>query len=188
MPDLSAWALVGAFTVEQAATLWCGCDPAKNSLTRPDSERTQIEPIKQMLSAAIESGELDADTSKNVFANIGNHSGSLVSRVALCDYAESKNQHPAFLFDTLLPENDVRTKAKNKGGRPPGYDWDAFIIEIIRVANSPDGLPDTQAKLIKHMQQWCQETWGNEPSDSVVKDRISKIYKGIGKGRKPVND
>ena len=105
MTDLSAWALVDAFTVEQAACLWCGGNPAKNPRMRTDPERAQIEPYKQMLVAAIQSGELEPDTSANPLHFIGDHSESLISRGALRAYAESKNQRPAFLFDTPLPGN-----------------------------------------------------------------------------------
>ena len=68
---------------------------------------------------------------------------------------------------------------KNKGGRPREYDWDAFMIEIIRVANSPDGLPDTQAELIRDMLQWCENNWGKQPADSYVRSKISLIYNGL---------
>lgn len=50
-------------------------------------------------------------------------------------------------------------------------------MEIIRRANTPDGLPATQADLIRDMLQWFVETEGKEPAESAVKSRISKIYK-----------
>lgn len=75
---------------------------------------------------------------------------------------------------------------KNKGGRPPDYDWDAFNTEIIRVADL-DGLPGpdggegwrTQADLIRYMLDWCEKNWGRQPAESTVKMRISKIFQRV---------
>lgn len=64
---------------------------------------------------------------------------------------------------------------KNTGGRPPRYDWDAFIREMMRLANQPDGLPD-RAALTKIMVGWCMEAWGSAPADSVTRDRIARWY------------
>jgi hypothetical protein len=50
-------------------------------------------------------------------------------------------------------------------------------MEIVRRANLPDGLPDTQADLVRDMLTWFQTTYGQEPADSAVKARISKIYR-----------
>ena len=48
-----------------------------------------------------------------------------------------------------LPKSEDDLTAKLKGGRPREYGWDALANEIIRIANSPDGLPETQAELIE---------------------------------------
>ena len=65
----------------------------------------------------------------------------------------------------------------NVGGRPAEYDWDSFMLEIIRRANTPDGLPDSQAELIREMLQWFTDKFGSEPAESSLKLRTSKIYK-----------
>lgn len=70
----------------------------------------------------------------------------------------------------------LNTNIANKGGRPQEYDWDTFVVEIIRRANTPDGLPETQAELIRDMLTWFSETCGREPAESSVKGRIAKIY------------
>lgn len=65
---------------------------------------------------------------------------------------------------------------KNRGGRPPRYDWDAFDREIVRIANTVDGLPVRPA-LQRQMLAWCHHGWGdNTPAESVVRDRIAKLY------------
>lgn len=190
--DLSHWGLVDTFTVEQAACLWVGIDPSTSSYSRSELENSQFTPILQLISAAIQAGNLPADSSRNVYSRIGGYSKTLVTREDLKVLAISKGQHPAFLFDTLmsdiegeeLPESESALPAKSKGGRPREYDWDALTIEIIRIANSPDGLPETQAELIEQLLQWCENTWGKQPAESSVKSRISKIFNELGLGQK----
>ena len=191
VPDLSTWTLVDVFTVEQAACLWVNVDPSTNNSLRPTAETSRIAPITQMLFGSIGTGDLRADSSKNVYARTGDYSRSLVSRDDLRSLAAKKNQRPSFLFDTLLQdqpvsgsvEDDETVGKPSKGGRPPEYDWDEFTIEIIRIADL-DSLPYKQSELIERMLQWCEDTWGRQPSESNVKGRISRIYNGLGRGQK----
>jgi hypothetical protein len=76
-------------------------------------------------------------------------------------------------------ESEPESPVRNKGGRPAKYDWDAFMVEIIRIANSIDGLPDRPADLVKMMQEWFHKTIGEEPAESAVKQRVYRIYKGL---------
>lgn len=71
--------------------------------------------------------------------------------------------------------------------RPPKYDWDLFYAEIIRIANTPDGLPETQATLKDNMLSWFNERFGEEPSDSSVKKKIIKIYKYLDEVKKSLD-
>jgi hypothetical protein len=193
--DFSNWAIVDIFTVEQAACLWVGVDPASASYRRSAEDKTNVAAIQQALSGALASGILEGDSTRNIFSDIGNFKETLVSRENLRAFAEQKGQRPAFLFDTLigasaeleLPAEDISREEtpKNKGGRPVEYDWDAFTIEIICIADGIDGLPETQAELISQMLEWCESTWGKEPAESSIKSRISLIYNGLGKGQKP---
>lgn len=199
---VSMWMHVDAFTVDQASALWCGADPALMGpmMIRAPSE---VRAVHQMLTAAIVSGALPADTSGNAFRLIGKHSDSLVTRRDLETFARAKGLYPAFLFDTLAPfskteRHPTRLAASRpetnmppadmagleptippaaKGGRPQTYDWDSFTLEIIRRADSLDGLPDVQAELIRDMLQWFRDTYDVEPAESSVKARISKIYR-----------
>ena len=63
-----------------------------------------------------------------------------------------------------------------KVGRPEGYDWNACMGEIIRLADM-DGLPAIQADLVRHLMGWFEERFGKSPADSVIKSRISPLYK-----------
>ena len=106
MPDYATWALADALTVEQAACLWAGADPTGNSFRRPPEETERIAAIRQMLTAAIQNGELAGDSSANVFRHIGDHSKTLVRREALHAFAEKKGQRPAFLFERSASNDD----------------------------------------------------------------------------------
>lgn len=195
MPKVSNWMHVEVFTVNQAAALWCGLDPSVMDMYDVCSPSEAVA-VKQMITGAIVMKQLAANSDGNTYALIGNYSESLVSREELKAYAEQKRLYPAFLFDTLAPFNEKKpfshtsseTKqasitpnappiGRNVGGRPVEYDWDSFIMEIIHRANCPDGLPETQADLIRDLLQWFSNTYGNEPAESAVKQRISKIYK-----------
>lgn len=174
-PDLSGWSLLDTFTVEDAACLWVGIDPSTPPTDRSKLEISQFTPIFKLLSMAIKDDILPMNSSRNLFGDRGKYSSFRVTRNDLKVFAKSKGVQPAFLFDTLMP----------KGGRPLKYDWDAFTIEIIRIANTIDGLPDSQAELIKELLQWCRDNWNKEPADSSVKSRVSKIYHDLGLGQKP---
>ncbi len=196
MSEISNWMFVDAFTVDQAAALWCEIDPTD---ILSGAKRSEIGAIKQMLTAAILAGEIGVDDSHNPFRSIGDHSSSIVRRTVLEAYAKNRNLYPRFLFDTLAPFAEAEPawmpaikkplKASeqpvplNRGGRPQEYDWDTFLLEIIRKANTPDGLPDKQADLVKDMLFWFQETYSNEPAESAVKARISKIYRYLAEAK-----
>lgn len=198
---VSNWMNVDLFTVEQAAALWIGIDPsttmAVDSLNPPEYLAT-----KQMLVAAIISGELSADTSTNALRIIGDHNRSLVSRESLEGFARKRELFPAFLFNTLAPfdasvsilgirrtvtghqsNSATSSTSINHGGRPPQYDWDTFVLEVIRRANLPDGLPDKQADLVRDMLSWFQDKYSAEPAESAVKSRISKIYRYLSEAK-----
>ena len=64
-------------------------------------------------------------------------------------------------------------------GRPRTWKWDDFGKEVTRIANTPDGLPENQADLVRTMSSWCLDTWGAEPADSLIRERISETYRHI---------
>lgn len=198
MSLVSHWMHVDLFTVDQAAALWAGFDPA--GLYSTDSLRpSEVVAAKQMIVSGVVSGEIAADSTTNYLARIGDYSTSLISRANLETFAQTRNLFPAFLFDTLARfegtggtmgsnlsatttlQREFPTPSANRGGRPHQHDWNTFILEVIRRANQPDGLPDTQAELVRDMLAWFQSTYGREPAESSVKERISKIYKHLAK-------
>jgi hypothetical protein len=206
MTLVSHWMHVDLFTVEQAAALWAGFDPARLSPAKA-LWPSEVVAAAQMVTAGILSGEIRANTSTNPYVLIGNHSASLVSRADLETFARKRGLFPAFLFDTLASFEGTggfassRQPARvqtlsaltpipapaalpapnpptaNRGGRPQEYDWNSFALEIIHRANQPDGLPETPAELIRDMLAWFQTEFGREPAESSVRERISKIYR-----------
>lgn len=195
MAAISNWMHVDIFTVDQASALWCEYDPAKISILGYNNP-PEIMAAKQLLIGGIVSGAIVSDSSRNSLHIIGNFSETLISRAEPEKFARMKKLFPAFLFDTLAPFEKAespldrfnRLAAKmtpvpppvqpaNLGGRPTEYDWDSFMLEIIRRANTPDGLPDSQAELVREMLQWFTDKFGSEPAESSVKQRTSKIYK-----------
>jgi hypothetical protein len=69
-------------------------------------------------------------------------------------------------------------RQKHKGGRPAKYDWEAFYIEVIRIADL-DGVPPRH-DLAKQMQQWTEDIWGEQPSPTVIREKLAKIYARVG--------
>ena len=88
---------------------------------------------------------------------------------------------PALIEHEPTPAPPESTPAAKAAHRPRKYDWDSFLREIVRIANKPDGLPETQADLEKQMAAWCLSEWGNEPAESMIRDKVSDIYREKGR-------
>jgi hypothetical protein len=80
---------------------------------------------------------------------------------------------------TPLPSPPEQERApRGAGGRPPHKARDAFIRELVRLANSPDGLPDPAA-LFRHMLQWGEDEFGDDaPSETTVRGWIAECVPG----------
>jgi hypothetical protein len=66
-------------------------------------------------------------------------------------------------------------KVTGRGGRPPKYDWEAFHIEITRIALADGELPD-RAELHRRMSAWCGNRWAEQPEESELRKRMSRLY------------
>lgn len=67
-------------------------------------------------------------------------------------------------------------RPKNPGGAPTRYDWDRVWTEIVRIANSPDGLPG-RPTLMRHLYDKMTEwNWEELPSESAIKTKLSRLY------------
>jgi hypothetical protein len=65
---------------------------------------------------------------------------------------------------------------QERRGAPAKYRWNDFYAEIA-VRADRDNLPDKQADLERDMLLWCEDTWGQAPAESVVRERIAPIYR-----------
>lgn len=80
----------------------------------------------------------------------------------------------ALLSPPIAEPSRDESNTRNPGGRPKKFDEDAVIRELMQLANRPDGLPETKAELQRHLLEWCQTKFGEEPSLSTVKRWIDK--------------
>ncbi len=85
------------------------------------------------------------------------------------------------------PGDMVSAEQKKPVGRPEKFEWDEFWSEVALKAEF-EGLPETQAKLQDDMLAWCLQTWGREPAESTVKNRLSDLYERLRKERKRISE
>jgi len=94
-------------------------------------------------------------------------------------WIENWEQQPA---ESMIRDKFAKLKRAlegSTGGRPRKVGWDEFRIEVVRVANTPDGLPD-EPELIKHMLEWVPEDWLNPPAENTMRAEISHLYRTLG--------
>jgi hypothetical protein len=83
---------------------------------------------------------------------------------------------------TPSPATVQTAVARSAGGRPRKHDWEGALINLISIANDPDGLPDgpgSQAAIVRLMLQWFQENAGEEPAESEVKRYARRIVEAL---------
>lgn len=74
---------------------------------------------------------------------------------------------------TRVPRDAGHVTLARKGGRPEKYDWDSVIKIVVTIANSPNGLPETQDHLIRKVQEAYEQAHGKEaPSPSRLKEKL----------------
>ena len=75
------------------------------------------------------------------------------------------------------PKSDARgtSSRQGAGGRPPKFDWVVFDAKIVCIAERPDGLPERHT-LTHYMLDWCSTHWESSPSESVVRERVARLY------------
>ena len=74
------------------------------------------------------------------------------------------------------PSDPISAKRRNLGGRPPKFEWDAFWRQVVKIANTPDGLP-ARTELQNIMMDWCAVQWGDTPADSMIRDKLGPLYR-----------
>ncbi len=67
---------------------------------------------------------------------------------------------------------------RERRGRKQKYDSDEFMAELTRIIHN-EGFPRTQTELEQKLLQWCENTWGEQPSIGWVRPKISKVYRKL---------
>ena len=74
----------------------------------------------------------------------------------------------------------------DRKARPPGpgaplrHDWDGFYIELCRQIHE-NGLPSTQAALVRKLMDWFHANADQPPDESTVRRKITRFWKaGVG--------
>ena len=76
-----------------------------------------------------------------------------------------------------LPARQRAWHAPGMRGAPPRYDWEGCMCELGAIAHD-EGLPETQAELVRRVLDWFSASAGPEgvPSESAVKQRVSRFW------------
>jgi hypothetical protein len=51
-------------------------------------------------------------------------------------------------------------------------------VKSLKEPNTVDGLPERN-ELTKAMKEWCQSNWNTEPPDSLLREKIAKVYDAL---------
>jgi hypothetical protein len=63
-----------------------------------------------------------------------------------------------------------------KMGRRRSWDWDWLYVQIVLLANQPDGLPKTEAELERWAENRFLREYGVAPDPSHIRKKIAPIY------------
>ena len=63
----------------------------------------------------------------------------------------------------------------DKESRLPKFNWDQFWIEIVRVANTAEGLPEDKGELHRHMTDFCAARFSDPPAATAVRDKLAML-------------
>jgi hypothetical protein len=74
------------------------------------------------------------------------------------------------------------TEPKNKGGRPPEWDWEGALAAVSAAANTPDGLSADRgglAEIERIISGWFIAKKGDSPAISEIRKRANKVIKEL---------
>jgi hypothetical protein len=63
----------------------------------------------------------------------------------------------------------------NKESTLPKFDWDPFWIEIVRMANTADGLPEDREELHRYMTDFCAARFSDPPHATAIRDKLAML-------------
>lgn len=71
-------------------------------------------------------------------------------------------------------------QVRDRGGRPPRYDWEAFWVEICcRVYK--EELPETRAEIVRKMESWFADRGQENIDKRTIEKKLSKLYAALNK-------
>lgn len=68
---------------------------------------------------------------------------------------------------------------KDAGGRPRAYDWEAALLELVRLDAETGTANKTTADLVRHLLEWFGRQ-GKHPSEPLVRQRVQKYRAASG--------
>jgi len=141
------------------------------------------------LHSALKEGELFAETKEN--GNWVKHDAGWYESTDVLTpqrYAESFPQDGLLtFFDIMVEMKDldrlwpVSTQSVNKAGRPAKYDWEGALIHLSRqvFCGEFDPIKDCQSEVVRRMRDWFIANRGEEPSDTLLKERAKRFLDEI---------
>ncbi|MBF0354927.1 MAG: hypothetical protein HQL43_06810 [Alphaproteobacteria bacterium] len=81
--------------------------------------------------------------------------------------------------NALSSSGALEASARRSGpGAPQKYDWDGFWIEACRHVHD-EGIPSTQAAMVRDLLDWFDAKGGSSPDPSTVKKKVSRLWKAL---------
>jgi hypothetical protein len=65
----------------------------------------------------------------------------------------------------------------DKESRLPKFNWDQFWIEIVRLANTAEGLPNDRDELHRRMTDFCAARFSDPPAAAALRDKLAMLPK-----------
>jgi hypothetical protein len=64
----------------------------------------------------------------------------------------------------------------NKESGPMEFNWDQFWVEIVRIANTRNGLPEDRGGLYRHMADFCATRFTDPPGETLIRDKLAMLH------------
>jgi hypothetical protein len=123
-----------------------------------------------VLSGAIIRGDIAARESPGGLVRKAEHWKTFGSGLPLRDMEVQR-----LGLEAWLESNDPVPIADTRRGVRASYDWDkAWAATCLYIHEN--GLPQAQADLERVMLSWFSETYGQEPSESLVKQKVKVLF------------
>lgn len=77
----------------------------------------------------------------------------------------------------IAAADEIPWRRKSTAGAKGDYDWEKIIIEAARHMWE-NGVPESEAKLRSHIEDWCK---GDAPGESQLKSHLAPLYRVLKK-------